>query len=276
MDINTCKRLNNGVELPMLGLGVFRSVEGMQTENAVVWALEAGYRHIDTAAAYGNEESVGKGIKKSGIPRKDIFLTTKLWNEDMRQGRVRKAFEESLKRLDMDYIDLYLIHWPVSGKFIESYKIMEELYAQGRIRALGISNFNAHHIDELMQKADITPAVNQIECHPYLNQTPLRALCGKKGIAVEAWSPLSGHRGNILDDPLINKLAEKYGKTPAQIILRYDLQNDIIVIPKSVHRDRIISNSQLYDFQLDAADCAAINGLNKNTRFGPDPENFNF
>jgi diketogulonate reductase-like aldo/keto reductase len=276
MDIQSKIKLNNGVEIPLLGLGVYLSEVGAETENAVAWALQAGYCHIDTASTYKNEQSVGDGIKKSGVPRKDIFITTKLWNGDMRRGRQRQAFDESLKKLGTDYLDLYLVHWPVPGKFIESYKIMGELYKEGRIRAIGVSNFNEHHINELMQETDIVPAVNQIECHPYLTQNPLISFCRKKGIEIEAYSPLGGSGANLMSDPLIVSLAKKYGKTPAQIILRFDLQKNIVVIPKSVKHARIISNTQLYDFQLDAQDCEALEGLNRNHRFGFDPENFNF
>jgi len=276
MDINSKVKLNNGVEMPLLGLGVYLSEEGSETENAVVWALEAGYRHIDTAAVYGNEKSVGTGIKKSGVPREDVFITTKLWNGDMRRGRVREAFEESLRRLGTDFIDLYLLHWPVPGRFADSYLKIARLYEEGRIRAIGVSNFNEHHIDELLRETDIVPAVNQIECHPYLTQNPLIGYCREKGIAAEAWSPLGGSGARLLRDPLIEKLAQKYGRTPAQVILRFDIQKNIIVIPKSVRRERIISNSRIFDFELCAEDCAAIEGLNKNRRFGPDPDNFGF
>lgn len=276
MDINTSKKLNNGVEIPFLGLGVFRSGAGNETVNAVRWAIEAGYRHIDTAAIYGNEESVGRGIIESGVSRDKIFLTTKLWNEDMRKGRQMEAFENSLKLLKTDYVDLYLIHWPVAGKYKESWKVLEELYKAGRVHAIGVSNFHKHHLDDLLADAKVLPAVNQVECHPLLSQEPLRAYCDKLNIAFEAWSPLGGGGGNLVNDGRLQKIGAKYNKSAAQVILRWDLQCGIITIPKSVHKDRIAANRDIYDFELTQDDMAAINAMNENKRHGADPENFNF
>lgn len=275
MDLNTTRKLNNGVEIPYLGLGVFQSKDGDETANAVRWAIEAGYRHIDTAAIYRNEESVGKGILESGIDRKDLFITTKLWNEDMRAGRQIEAFEKSLKLLKTDYVDLYLIHWPVEG-FQKSWKAMEEIYASGRARAIGVSNFHEHHLKDLLSDAKVTPAVNQIESHPLLTQKPLIDYCEKHGIVCEAWSPLGGTGGNLLENQQLKALAGKYGKTVAQVILRWNLQRGVVVIPKSVHKDRIISNTKIYDFELTQEDIEAIEALNCGKRVGPDPESFNF
>lgn len=268
-------QLNNGVRIPQLGLGVFRAPEGDQTRNAVKWALEAGYRHIDTAKIYGNEKSVGDGIWESGVARGDIFLTTKLWNEDIRQGRTKAAFAESLEALRTDYIDLYLIHWPADG-YEKAWADMEELYAAGKIKAIGVSNFHKHHLERLEKSAKILPSVNQIESHPYLTNQELINLCHSKGMAVEVWSPLGGIKENVLENAVLRELAAKYGKTPAQIVLRWDIQRNVIVIPKSVHQERIVSNQEVFDFELSEEDMTAISGLNRNLRVGSDPDNFDF
>ena len=236
MNLHSSKTLNNGVEIPYLGLGVFQCNDGDETVNAVRWAIEAGYRHIDTAAAYRNEKSVGQAILESGIDRDELFVTTKLWKEDMLQGTQMKAFEKSLKLLQLDYVDLYLIHWPVPGKTLESWKVLEEIYKSGRARAIGVSNFVQRHLDLLLQDAKIVPAVNQIQCHPHFSQQSLVAYCEKLGIACEAWSPLGGTGGNLLDDPVLKKIAEKHAKSVAQIVLRWDLQRGTITIPKSTHQ----------------------------------------
>ena len=278
MDINTTKKLNNGVEIPLLGFGVYQAKEGEEAVNAVRWALEAGYRHIDTAAVYQNEESVGRAIIESGIPRDKIFLTTKLWNDDMRKGRQKEAFEESLKRLKTDYVDLYLIHWPVAGKYKESWKVLEELYQSGKVRAIGVSNFHKSHLDDLLVAAKVVPAVNQVECHPWLNQEPLFDYCNKLNIALEAWSPLGGTGTGkaLLNDERLKAIAAKYNKSAAQVILRWDLQRGIITIPKSVHKERIFANTDIFDFELSKEDMSIINEMNENKRVGPDPDNFNF
>ena len=264
MDIHTTKKLNNGVEIPYLGLGVFRCKDGDETINAVRWAIEAGYRHIDTAAAYGNEKSVGQGIHDSGINRKELFVTTKLLKEDMVTGTQIKGLENSLKLLQLDYVDLYLIHWPVPGKTWESWKAMEEIYKSGRARAIGVSNFVERNLDKLLQDAKIVPAVSQFECHPHFSQQPLAAYCEKLGIACEAWAPLGGTGRDFLDDPILKKMAGKYGKTTAQIVLRWHLQRGIIVIPKSTHQARIVANMDLYKFELSPDDMKAINDLDQN------------
>ena len=261
IDIKTTKKLNNGVEIPCLGFGVFQVKEGEDTVRAVKWALEAGYRHLDTATAYRNEGSVGQAIKESGVNRKDIFITTKLAVGDMKQGTQMQAFENSLKLLQTDYLDLYLIHWPHTGKNRESWKILEEIYKSGRARAIGVSNFMEKNIDALLADAKIVPAVNQIELHPHYSQHAVAAHCAKHGIACEAWSPLGGTGGTILEDAVLKKIAEKYKKSTAQVTLRWELQNGIITIPKSTHQERIKANTNLYDFELTAAEMKEINDL---------------
>ena len=272
MDINTTRKLNNGVEIPLLGFGTLRSKDNEETVNAVRWAIEAGYRHIDTAGAYGNEKSVGLGIIQSGIDRKKLFVTTKLRLEDMGPGEQMKGFENSLKLLQLDYVDLYLIHWPMEGKTLDSWKVLEDIYKSGRARAIGVCNFTERHFTELFRHAKIKPAVDQVELHPHLSLQPLMAYCTDMGIAYEAWSPLGGDGGKLLDDAVLKKIAEKHRKSVAQVILRWDLQKGIITIPKSIHQDRIIANANLYDFELSAIDMKAINDLDHDPRrFGRDP-----
>ncbi len=274
--IDSTRTLNNGVEIPLLGLGVFRAENGRETERAVLWALEAGYRHIDTAAAYGNEESVGRAIRDSGIPRSEIFLTTKLWNEDSRRGTEAEAFNRSLDLLGTDYVDLYLVHWPVPGRFEKSYVALEPLYRAGHIKALGVSNFHRHHLEALAKATDLTPAVDQVECHPLLGQKPLVDYCEGLGIAVTCWSPLGGVRLNLTADPTLAGIGAKYGKTAAQVIIRWELQRGLVTIPKSVRRERIAENAGVFDFELSHADMLAIGDMNRNQRAGSDPDNFDF
>ena len=273
MDLSTTRTLNNGVKIPIFGLGVFRSAPGEETVNAVKWALQAGYKMIDTASAYGNEESVAEGIAQSGIPRENIFITTKLSRGAQRDGLEREAFEESLRLLHTDYIDLYLIHWPIEEKkYVRAWKIMEKFYRKGMVRAIGVSNFHVQHLKELEAVSDIIPAVNQIELHPLLTQTALRKTCLEKGIAVQAWSPLGGADSHLMQDQRLRELGLKYGKSPAQVVLRWDIQSDIITFPKSVHQNRILENADIFDFELSEADMEIINGMNLNQRTGPDPD----
>lgn len=265
--------LNNGVKMPWMGLGVFKVREGREVEQSVFAALRAGYRSIDTAAAYGNEVGVGNAIKASGVPRSELFVTTKLWNASQGYDSTMRAHEASLKKLGLDYVDLYLIHWPVKGKYLETWRAFETLYKEGRVRAIGVSNFQVHHLQDVLDKYPTVPAVNQVELHPRLAQKELRAFCRAHGIQIEAWSPLMQGR---LDIPVLEGIAEKYGKTPAQAVIRWDLQSGIVTIPKSVHENRIIENADVFDFELSADDMAAIDALDTGRRLGPDPDNFNF
>lgn len=265
--------LNNGVPMPGLGLGVFKIGDGTPVKNAVKSALRHGYRSIDTAAVYGNETGVGEAIRESGIDRKELFVTSKLWNADQGYDTTLRAFEASLRNLGTDYLDLYLIHWPVAGKFIDTWRAMTELYRGGRVRAIGVSNFHVDHLKKLLASSEVVPAVDQVELHPLLNQQEIRDFCKLNNIVVEAWSPLM--KGN-LDMPVLHKLAEKHKKSAAQIVLRWHLQHDIVVIPKSVHDHRIRENADVFDFTLDADEVALIDALNAGKRFGPDPDNFDF
>ena len=275
-------KLNNDVEIPMLGYGAFLVADGDGCIDAVKNALAAGYRHIDTAAAYKNEESVGIAIKESGVPRKEIFITTKFSNNDQRYTGAHVAFDQSLERLGVDYIDLYIIHWPVKEHFVESWLGLEKIYKNGKVRAIGISNFNEHHIKDIEKVWSIVPALNQIELHPRLTQKPLMKYCLEKGIAIESWSPLGGHwesgglKDSLLENDVLLNIGKKYGKTTAQVILRWNIDLGIVAIPKSVTPSRIKENIDIFDFELSSEDIAAIDGLNKNQRVGPDPVNFNF
>lgn len=271
--IDSTVELLNGVRMPQLGLGVWRTPEGDQTVTAVSAALEAGYRAIDTAALYENENSVGQAVRNSGIPREDIFVTTKVWNSEQGYDTTIAAFHNSLKQLNMDYVDLYLVHWPVKGKYKDTYRALEHLYEQGKIRAIGVSNFNIHHLEDLMGECRIKPMVNQVELHPLLTQKKLLAFCRKEGIQLESWRPLMN--GN-LDVPLLAELAAKYDKTPAQIAIRWQLQLGIVTIPKSVRPERIRENAGVFDFVLEPEDIVRIDALNENRRFGADPDNFDF
>ena len=237
-------------------------------------AINAGYKAIDTAALYENEASVGQAIKESGVNREELFITTKVWNSDQRNDTVLHAFETSLKKLDLDYVDLYLIHWPVKEKYKESWKVLENLYKEGRVRAIGVSNFTIDQLEDLLSVAEIKPMVNQVELHPLLAQPELREYCKKQEIQIEAWAPLG--QGRLLDHPGLKEIAARHKKSTAQVILRWDLQNEIVTIPKSIKESRIIENAAIYDFALSESDIEKINALNENKRFGADPENFNF
>lgn len=274
MNISSKVRLNNGVEMPWLGLGVFRAEDGKEVENAVLTALQHGYRSIDTAAVYQNERGVGLGLKKSGLPREEVFLTSKVWNSDQGYKTTIEAFEESLERLQTDYLDLYLIHWPKGQRSVESWKAMEELYEKGLVRAIGVSNFLVHHLKEFLPECKMVPAVNQVEFHPELIQPELLEYCKNKGIQPEAWSPIM--KGKVLNIPVLRALAAKYGKTPVQIVLRWDIQKGVITIPKSVKPERIISNADIFDFELSDEDMAKIDRLDKNQRIGGHPDFIDF
>jgi len=267
--------LNNGQQIPMLGFGVFL-IEPEDTVAAVSAALEAGYRHIDTAEMYGNEKEVGEAIARSGLDRSEVFVTSKLSNDAHRPDDARRAFDESLKALGFDYLDLFLIHWPLptryDGDYVSTWSTLEEFYRDGRTRSIGVSNFQPRHLRRLHGECEIIPAVYQIEVNPYLTREEVRGFCAEHQIAVEAWSPLG--RGQVLNDPTIGSIARRAAKTPAQVVLRWHLQRGDIVFPKSVTPDRIKENIDIFDFGLSADEVEAISALNRNERTGPDPDTF--
>lgn len=267
MNLSTEVTLNNGIKMPFLGLGVFQLKEGKQVENAVKSALLNGYRSIDTAYVYHNEEGVGKGIKASGVPREEIFLTTKLGAEQQGYKSTKDAFYQSLRYLKTDYLDLYLIHWPKGKRSIESWKAMEELYDEGLIRAIGVSNHEIHHLQYLLSNSTVIPAVNQIELHPRHSQEELHNYCRSKNIQVVAWSPLM--RGSAMAIPEIKAIARRYKKSPVQVILRWNIQKGVITLPRSASGERIISNSQIFDFELNENDMLLIDSLNQGQTLMP-------
>ncbi|MGS0525690.1 aldo/keto reductase [Zobellia nedashkovskayae] len=275
-DLQGTFTLNNGVEMPYFGLGTYLADNDQEVIDAVKNSLNAGYRHIDTAAAYKNEEGVGKGVRESNIAREEVFLVSKLWNADQGYESTLKAFEESLERLGVDYLDLYLIHWPVAGKYKDTWRAMEKLYREKKIRAIGVSNFLQHHLEDLLETAEVVPMVNQMEFHPYLVQQDLIDFCNSKGIQYESWSPFM--HGKLFDgkSEVFSDLTDKYKKSIAQIVLRYNLQKGIVVIPKSVNVDRIKSNADIFDIELSEADISYLDSLDKGERTGPDPDNFDF
>src|SRR5690554_1222416 len=259
--------LNNGVEMPWLGLGVLRLREGGEVEKAVQTALEHGYRLIDNAAIYHNEKGVARGIRASGIPRKDLFLSSKVANDQQGYKGTLKAFQRSLDWLQTEYLDLYLVHWPQGDKTFETWAAMEELYEKGKIRAIGVSNFWIHHLEYFLPKVKITPAINQVEFHPELNQQELLSYCKEKNIQLEAWSPIM--QGKVMEIPVIKKIAAKYSKTPVQVTLRWELQKGVITIPRSGKPKEIISNAQIFDFELSDEDMSEIDSLNRNKKIFP-------
>lgn len=275
MAIQSTITLNNGTVIPQVGLGVFQTPDGATTVDAVTAALEAGYRHIDTAMIYGNETSVGEGLRRSGVPRGDVFVTTKLWNDDIRAHRGQAAFEESLERLGLDYVDLYLIHWPADG-WQQAWDDLQAIYASGRTKAIGVSNFQRHHLEELLANSDVRPAVDQIESSPQFSNQELIDFAHAQGIDVEAWSPLGGTGGTLLADPRLSEIGAKYGKSAAQVVIRWHIQRGVIVLPKSTHADRIRQNLDVFDFQLSDADMAAVNAIDTGRRNGADPDDFDF
>lgn len=275
MAIQSTITLNNGTVIPQVGLGVFQTPDGDTTVNAVQTALENGYRHIDTAMIYRNEASVGEGIRRAGLPRGDFFVTTKLWNDDIRAHRGKDAFQESLDRLGLDYVDLYLIHWPADG-WQQAWDDLQEIYASGRAKAIGVSNFQKHHIDELLANSDVLPAVDQIESSPQFTNHELIGQLRSKGIVAEAWSPLGGTGGNLLGSPVLAEIGAKYGKSAAQVVIRWHIQRGVVVLPKSTHAERIKQNFDVFDFNLTSEAMTAITALSTGKRNGADPDNFDF
>ncbi len=269
-------RLNNGVEIPQLGFGVYQ-IEPEDTVEAVRTALEVGYRHIDTAEMYGNEKEVGQAVRESGIDRSEVFVTSKLDNGSHRRDDALRAFDQTLADLDLEYVDLFLVHWPlptIDVDYVETWKAMEEIYAGGRCRAIGVSNFNPHHLRRMFGETTVRPAVNQIEVHPYLANDEVRAFDADHEIVTEAWSPIA--QGKVLDDPAVVAVAEALGRTPAQVVLRWHVQRGDVVFPKSVTRERIEQNFAIFDFELDEGQMATIGALDRGERTGPDPDTFDY
>ncbi len=261
LTITSTRKLNSGTEIPALGLGVFQAPPGRVTQEAVKFALKTGYRHIDTARVYGNEEDVGRGIRDSGVPREQVFVTTKLWNADQGYDSALSACEASLRRLGFSYIDLYLIHWPVPGLRGESWRALVELQRRGSCRAIGVSNYTVRHLEELSDSSDVTPAVNQVEFNPFLYQKELLRFCSSRGIQLEAYSPLT--RGHKLDHPVVLDVAKRHSKSPAQVMIRWGLQHELVVIPKSTRPERIEENSRVFDFDLSPADMTSLDSLSE-------------
>lgn len=270
--------LQGGVSMPWVGLGVFQVEDGDGLVQAVKSAVAHGYRSIDTAAVYANERGVGQAVKEAmaenQLAREELFITSKVWNADLGYEETLAAYDASLEKLGLEYLDLYLIHWPVKGKYKAAWRALETLYKTGRVKAIGVSNFQIHHLEDILQDAEIRPMVNQVELHPYLSQQPLRSFAQAQGIQIEAWAPLM--QGLLLDQPVLQEIAASHGKSVAQVILRWDLQHGIVTIPKSTKEQRIIENASLFDFELSRADMERIDSLNRDQRTGPDPDNFDF
>ncbi|MDG4657824.1 aldo/keto reductase [Ectobacillus antri] len=270
--------LHNGVKMPWFGLGLFKVEEGAELVNAIKHAIKHGYRSIDTAAIYQNEQGVGQGIREvleeTGLSREELFITSKVWNADLGYESTLAAYEESLNKLGLEYLDLYLVHWPVAGKYKDAWRALETLYKEGRVKAIGVSNFQIHHLQDIMKDAEIKPMVNQVEYHPRLTQKELQTFCQEHGIQLEAWSPLM--QGQLLDNETLQSIANKHNKSIAQIILRWDLQNGVVTIPKSTKEQRIVENASIFDFELSKDEMKQIDSLNENHRIGPDPDHFDF
>ncbi len=273
-DIKGSITLHNGVAMPYLGLGTYQADNEQEVIDSVKDALEIGYRHIDTASVYKNEEGVGKGIKESAVAREDIFVVSKVWNTDQGYDGTIQAFADSLERLQLDYLDLYLIHWPVAGKYKDTWKALEYLYAQKKVRAIGVSNFLQHHLEDVLTDCKVVPMVNQMEFHPYFVQQDLIDFCTKNTIQYEAWSPFM--QGKVFGLNICKELAEKYNKSVAQVILRWNLQKGVVTIPKSVHKNRIVANAAIFDFELSKEDVAYLDSLDRGERIGPHPDHFDF
>lgn len=274
-NLQSTTTLYNGVKMPWIGLGVFKVQDEEEVVSSIKAALETGYRSIDTAAIYGNEEGVGRAIAESNVPREELFITTKVWNSNHGFESTLAAFDESMEKLGLDYLDLYLIHWPLphQRKYVETWKALEKLYKDGRVRAIGVSNFKIHHLEDILSKCEIKPMVNQVEYHPRFNQRELHEFCKKNGIQLEAWSPLM--QGDLLKEPILVEIANKYNKSTAQVIIRWDLQTEVVTIPKSTKPHRIAENADVFDFELSQEDMDKINALNTDQRMYADPDDFN-
>lgn len=273
-DIGDRVRLAGDVQMPWLGLGLWRMSAGVEVERAVAWALEAGYRSFDTASIYANEDSLGAALRASGLSREQLFVTTKLWNSDPGYEPALRAFDASLQRLGLEQVDLYLIHWPRAEAMTETWRALERVHREGRARAIGVSNFLVHHLEALLGRCEIPPRVNQVEYHPRLAQPELLAFCNQRGIQLEAWAPLM--KGRLDSVPELAGIARRYGKSPAQLALRWELQHGVVTIPKSVHRERILENANIFDFEISPADMAALDALDRGERVGPHPDHFVF
>ena len=269
LTITSTRKLNSGLEMPVLGLGVFQTPPGRVTQEVVKFALKVGYRHVDTARVYGNEEDVGRGIRDSGVPREQVFVTTKLWNADHGYDSALSACEASLRRLGLGYIDLYLIHWPVPELRGETWKALVELQRRGSCRAIGVSNYTIRHLQELLGSSEVTPAVDQVEFNPFLYQEELLRFCDGRGIQLEAYSPLT--RGHNLRHPAVLDVARRYSKSPAQVMIRWSLQHGLVVIPKSTHPERIKENSEVFDFEISSADMSKLDSLDEGLHTVWDP-----
>lgn len=272
--IQDCAALHNGVKLPWLGFGVFRIPQDEDGVQMLQWAFEAGYRSVDTAMIYYNEETVGQAVNRSSIPRRELFITTKVWNRDQGYESTLAAFDASLQRLQLEYLDLYLIHWPEKGRFQDTWRALEKLYRDGQVRAIGVCNFMVHHLEDLLQTAEIVPMVNQVEFHPRLQIPALYAYCNEKKIQLEAWAPLM--KGQVMDIPELQQIGRKYGKAPTQVALNWMIARNVVTIPKSSKRERIFANADIFDFELTADELALIDGLDQNLRIGEDPDDYDF
>lgn len=273
-NINDCTVLNNGVKMPWLGFGVFQMENGLETEESVSKALEVGYRAIDTATIYENEGSVGKAVAESGIPRQEVFITTKVWNTDQGYDSTLSVFDESLKKLKIDYVDLYLIHWPVKNRSLDTWRALEKLYEDGLVRAIGLSNYKIRHIEEILAACKVKPTLNQVEYHPQLQHVELHQFCKKNQIQLQAWAPLM--QGKALVLPEIIEISQKYGKTPAQVLIRWDLQHEVVTIPKSSTPERIAENAEVIDFHLSEEDMARIDSLNREQQVSEYPDDIDY
>ncbi|MGI5862893.1 MAG: aldo/keto reductase [Myxococcales bacterium] len=269
LTLQSTLKMNDGREIPRLGLGVYRAAPGKETRQAVLWALEAGYRLVDTARMYGNERDVGEALRASGLPRDEVFITTKLWNADQGYDSAIRACRASLADLGLEQIDLYLIHWPVERRRLDSWRALVQLQRDGLCRSIGVSNYTVRHLEELLDSSPVVPAVNQVEMSPFLSQVELRRFCGRLGIVVEAYSPLT--KGRRLGDPTVVDIARAHGKSAAQVLIRWALQRDVVVIPKSVHKSRIEENADVFDFELTDEDLRRLDGLDEGLHTSWDP-----